>query len=86
MYNRLLENVVTVINSTTNLMDSKEDNYSDFYNAFFSPEIHQERMTRKMRREKIRNGLIAGATSLAVVGELYHVAKRTDILKKITRR
>jgi hypothetical protein len=86
MYNKLLENVIGVINTTAKLSEPKQPERSDFYNMLFAPELYEEELRRARRQEEIKNKLILGATSLAVVGEVYHIAKSSGIVNKIIKR
>lgn len=88
MYNALLDRVVKVITTSAELIKSKDvtPEKSDFYNQLFAPEIYEEKRRKEQKVENIRNGLIVGATTLAVVGEIYHIGKRSGVVKKILKR
>lgn len=85
MYNNLLQNVVKVINTSARLVENDEQQHSDFYNMLFAPELYEEQRRKQLRREQLKNKMIVAATSLAVVGELYHVGKQSGIINKLKR-
>ena len=86
MYNALLDRVINIIKTTDKITEPKEEDFSDFYNRLFSPELHKEEMARRRKKENLKNSLIIGATSLAVIGEIGHLIKRSGIINKIIKK
>lgn len=83
MYNTLLSNVINVIKSTTEI--SSKEKMDNLYLNMFSPLAAQEQLESMAKRQEVGTKLILGATALAVIGEVYHVARRSDILSKIKK-
>lgn len=85
MYNALLEKVISVIKQATE-PEPKEEDRSEFFNAMFNPDAYLAYQEKKRKKEEFRNKLILGVTVTAVVGEGYHLAKRSGIIKKLLKR
>lgn len=85
MYNALLNRVVTVINRTVGHVPEEEER-SEFFNYMFNPDAYMATQEKKRKKEERVNNLIAGATILAIAGELVHLTKRSEILNKIRKR
>jgi hypothetical protein len=85
MYNALLDRVITVINRTVGHKPEEEER-SEFFNYMFNPEAYLATQEKKRKQEERVNKLIAGATILAVGGELYHLTKRSGILNKFKKK
>lgn len=85
MYNALLSKVVAVIKQSTEL-DPKEEDRSEFFNAMFNPDAYLAYQEKKRKKEEFRNKLILGVTVTAVVGEAYHLAKRSGVVRKLFKR
>ena len=85
MYNALLERVVKVIQGTVG-HKPEEEQRSEFYNLMFDPDAYMAAQEKRRKKEERTNQLIVGATALAVLGELYHIGKRSGIIDKIRNR
>lgn len=85
MYNALLDRVISVINQTVTYKPEEEQR-SEFYNLMFNSEAYLEQQNKKRKNEELKTKLIVGATLAATVGEAYHLAKRSGILKRILKR
>jgi len=85
MYNALLNRVVEVIKTTVapNPRDSFDEVY---YSSLFSPDKAQALLEEKRKKQDMANKLVVGATALAVVGELFHIAKRSGVIDKVLKR
>lgn len=85
MYNKLLENVVNLVEKTAQQAKPKADTHSEFYNMLFNPEEFEQRREKEAKIERAKNALIIGATSLAVLGEVTHLVKSSGILKRLKK-
>ena len=83
MYNSLLTKVIHVVKTARH--EPVSNGYSEQYNYLFNPEEWLRMQNQKIEHEKRTNQIIAGVTALAVVGELYHLAKRSNMLKKLIK-
>jgi len=83
MYNGLLNRVIEVINQSVNPKPTLSEEWDYEMARFFSPEEFVYKRDQREQREEQARRLVLFATGLAVVGETYHLAKRSGILKKI---
>ena len=84
MYNNLLNNVTNVIKRSTT--PSASEKMDVMYYQMFNPKVAQERVEGMRKREELGGKLVLAATGLAVAGEVIHLAKRSGIIDKITKR
>lgn len=85
MYNALLTKVLAVINQQVKVSTQKEER-SEFYNLMFNPEAYIAYQEKKRKKEEQKQKIILGVTAAAVVGEGYHLAKRSGIVGKILKK
>jgi hypothetical protein len=88
MYNAMLTRVVSLINQVDAATKPpvKDNFYSDFYNQLFAPEIYREQMEQARKQEALKNKAIIAVTGVAVLGEAYHLARRSGLLDKLKNR
>lgn len=85
MYNALLTKVIAVINQQVKVSTQKEER-SEFYNLMFNPEAYMAYQEKKRKKEEQKQKIILGVTAAAVVGEGYHLVKKSGIAGKILKK
>lgn len=82
MYNAILEKVTRVIEQTSKTIKVEgEDN--EMYNYLFNPEAYLKTQEAKRKREENKQKVIVAITLVAAVGEVIHLARRTNVIGKI---
>ena len=85
MYTTLLTTVISTINNTVKKVNPY-DELDQSYNLIFNPREYAKYREGQRAKEELGNKIIIGATALAVVGELAHIAHRSGLINKILKR
>jgi len=85
MYNALLTKVTKVIDQHFKVTN-QEDSFDEFFNLMFHPEAYAAQQEEKRKKENNKQKLILGVTAIAVIGEGYHLAKRSGVIDKVFKR
>lgn len=86
MYHSLLDKVIKAIDQTVGRKPTSNEQWDAFYNQLFNPEAYTEYVEEQRKKETLRNKLVAGATVAAALGEIAHIAHKTDAIGKVARK
>ena len=84
MYVTLLSKVEKVVRTV--IEQPKQDMTDEWMNMMFAPEKYMEYKQEERNRKHKADMVVAGATVVAVVGEVIHLARKSDTVKNFLKR